>query len=153
MFPWFVIPLFLYCLFIGWHTMKEREAHIGVFFTFPVIFISYAVLNYIIRAQDYFNALLFFAVLLVGEFFGWRAGSKMKIRINRLRNSIIVPGSSHLMIALMNIFWWKVGVGYLRETNVDLAAKWAIAEIVVYALAVGFLSGRALNFLKRFCSK
>jgi len=146
--PWWVLAVFVWCLWTGWRKSKEGTTHVSMFFLFPIIFIGIAIKSLAVLSMGCVTG--YFAGLSFGSLLGWSVASATHIKINKFRNMITVPGSWQLMILLMTVFITKFTFGFLRIAEPATVQTFQVIEWSVLGFVTGVLLGKALNFARRF---
>lgn len=151
--PWWVWALLAYLIYVGWKRTKTRIIrHRRIYILPAIIFIIE--LESVIRLFDgsALRILLWIGGLLIGIAVGWLVIRPMKIRADKDRDLLEMPGSWSSMAALLIIFAVKYYFGFMQAVARERMAEpgWVDIQLAVTGALAGWLIGRAGCFLWKF---
>lgn len=141
--PIWVICLFIYLMIIAIKNIKPQKVAIWKMFILPVVFI-------ILQISDISNRTelsMYLVPLLINICFVYWLSRYYARPIDVDSWSVISRGGIGNLIQVLLIFGIKYYFGYLHNTNPELAAKYAIYELIITGNISSVLFGNALYYL------
>lgn len=150
--PWWVYALFLYLMFIGIQSTKPRTISVRRLVIFPLIFVVWSLWSLYGHVAMVGNALIIYWIvfLFIGAYCGRKEVQSWKLRVDRAKGLITIPGNYSTMILVLVIFVLKFVWGYYYATAANPPYSIYVADTITSSLFTGFFVGRSAFFLKSY---
>lgn len=150
--PWWVYVLFICLMFVGVEATKTRTVAVRRLVIFPLVFVIWSLFNLYHHVIVAGNALIVYWIvfLLVGTYCGKKEVQSWKLRIDRNKGQITIPGSYSTIVLILVIFVLRFVWGYYYATKPHPSHWIYVADTITSALFTGFFVGRSFVFLKRY---
>ncbi len=144
--PWWVYLLFIYLVFMGIKALSPRFVPIKKLIILPAVFTVWGALG----LQWGLGTLLFWLIALAaGCGLGWISVRRWKIRFDRRRDALHLPGSPSTLILALLFFSVKYFFGYYSATQPEIPDGMRLAQAAVSGLLAGMFIGRLFFFWKK----
>ena len=148
--PWWVYVLFFYLLFIGIKALKPHVFSLKKIFILPLIFAVWSIWQLIAKYQSFFDIVIWATFIFIGYIAGWGLTQHLKIRADKKKLLIAVPGSYLTLILILVIFGTRYFFGYYYATHQETGPMIHMANLIAKGLITGMFVGRAAAMLKKF---
>ncbi|MGX1098206.1 DUF6622 family protein [Amorphus sp. MBR-141] len=151
--PWWVWLLLAYLIFVGWLRSKTRVAPLWKIFILPavILVLEFGSVQHLMDGQAV-RILAWVGGLAVGILVGLLVVRTIRIRADRPRGLVEVPGSWSYLAALLLIFAIKYYFGYRMAVDPDSMARtgWVMTQLAITGALAGWLVGRAGGILWKY---
>ena len=144
-----MIPVFVYCIWIGKRFAKRSVGHWLSFFFFPVLF-SIAALFVLLLLQNSLCWVYYLISLLSGSLVGLFITNRLSIKVDTVSQQISAHGSWLIMFCLLTLCVWKCAFDILKIMLPLYSTHLSLIGFVVKGSITGLLYGQALSFWYRF---
>lgn len=149
MFSVWMIPVFIYCIFVGKIFSKRNRGHWLTFLFFPTVFMMAAFFSLLLKGNA--SQLLTYSICLFSGFLiGLWITNPVPIRIDLIRQTISVPGSWLLFGCFMTLCVSKCAFDWCSVTMPAHILQIQNVSFGIKGLMTGLLFGQALSFCYRF---
>lgn len=152
--PFYVWPLLAYVIFIGIKARKKNVIPLKVLLIAPAIFSTWSFYSIITRyGANFFILSVAIISMLIGTFGGCLVMRKTKMRFDKIKKHVELPGSWITLILLMSLFSIKYFLGVTSALVPELVGTWflLIPEFGAIIIA-GVLVGRVVGCWKKYKS-
>lgn len=150
--PLFVWPLFAILLFGGLRARKASAVPIVVLLLIPSIFFGWSLFSFFGKyAIDPLVILCWLLCLGVGFSIGFLHMQRLKLKFNRQKKEVEMPGSWIPLMLSMSIFTSKFLVGMMSSMVPHLNGSLLFFGLELFAtIILGIFAGRGANCLLRY---
>lgn len=145
--PWWVYLLFFYLLSMGIKARKPQTVSIKKLVIFPAILTLWGLAS---MTWSPIFILGWTVSLAIGVGLGWFFVRKWKVRYDRKRGTLHLPGSPSTLVLALVFFSIKYFFGFYHATQFDLSIEMRALESGVTGIIAGIFIGRLAFFLKRY---
>lgn len=145
--PWWVYVVFAYIVTMGIKALKARTVSIKKLILLPAFF---TIWGFIGMQWILFTALSWSLSLAVGGVLGWFSVHNWKIRYDRGRGTLHLPGSWTSLGLALAFFSVKYAFGFYHATHAEISTSIYIAESASSGLITGMFIGRFVYFWKKY---
>lgn len=143
--PWWVYLLFFYLVLMGVKAAKPQTVPILRLLLFPIVLTIWSLMGLYSKWDG--PAFLSWAIALIpGCIFGWLFVRSWKIRFDRKRKTLSLPGSWSTLILVLVIFAVKYFFGYYSATHPAIPETLMFAQMISSGIITGIFFGRLANF-------
>ncbi len=150
--PWWVYILFFLLLGIGLKARKPQVLSLKKVFILPIAFTVWSLYSVFTSLNVFFDIFIWLPFLAAGGIFGWILYRNVKIRADRKKHLIELPGTWATLALILIIFATKYTFGYLYsrypETQKDVFVY--TLDMVTSGAITGMFAGRALLLVQKF---
>jgi hypothetical protein len=145
--PWWVFVIFFYLVVIGVKALQPSTVSIYRLVIFPVILTVWG----LVGIQWRLSPLLAWGLAVaVGFGLGWLFVRKWKIRYDRRRGTLHLPGTCTTLVFALLFFGIKYFFGFYNATHAEIPLEWRIGESAAAGVITGMFIGRLAFFWKRY---
>ncbi len=150
--PWWVYLLFFLLVGIGFKARKPQVMSLKKVFILPLAFTAWSLYSVFTSSNVFFYIFIWLPFLVAGGVFGWFLYRNIKIRADRKKQLIEIPGSWGTLALILIIFATKYTFGYLYSeyphTRKDVFVYGL--DMITSGAITGMFAGRALLFVRKF---
>jgi len=149
--PLFVWPLFAILLMGGLKARKTNMVPLKVLMLIPAAFFGWALFSFFGRyASDSLAVALWILCVGVGFWIGFSHIQRLKLRFDKKKKMVEMPGSWIPLVLSMSIFTAKFSVGMMRSMLPHLQSSMLFLGLELFStIILGIFAGRAMScFLK-----
>lgn len=144
-----MVPVFVYCIWIGKHFSRRCKGHWSTFLFFPTVFMITAF--FALLTGSHSMCWFFYLVgLWVGCIIGLIMTNLVPIEVDLVRQAIAAPGSWLLLFCLMVLCISKCAFDWLSISMPGFILQLKIISFGIKGVVTGLLYGQALSFWYRF---
>lgn len=143
--PLWVYFVFAYLVTMGVKALKPRSVSMQKLFVFPAILTIWGLLG---MQWALYPLLAWCISLLIGFGLGWLLVRTWKIKYDRSRSAIHLPGSRTTLILALFFFAIKYFFGFYNATHIDIPEEWMAAQSATSGIITGLFIGRLAFFWK-----
>lgn len=149
--PWWVYVLFVLLVIIGLKSLKPRMIPFKRLLILPLVFMIWNVGWLAERLQGHLFPFFFWGIGLgLGAIIGWRTVLFWKIRADRHRKLISIPGNWTTLIFILLVFATRYFFVYNYEMHPATTPHFFIADALVSGVITGIFTGRALELYRKY---
>lgn len=150
--PMFVWPLFVILLLGGLRARKTSTVPIAVLLLIPSIFFGWSLFSFFGKhAIDPLMILCWLLCLGAGFSIGFLHMQSLKLKFNRPKKKVEMPGSWIPLLLSMSIFALKFSVGMMSSLMPNLNGSLLFLGLELFAtIILGIFAGRGINCLMRY---
>lgn len=150
--PWWVYIVFAYLLSIGIRALRPQVVRLKKIFLIPIIFILWSLYGLVSKFKAPTDVGRWLVFLSIGALIGWWIASSWKIKADKQKLLIQLPGGPTTLILILLIFSTKYAFGYLYETDPSAQDNFLIytLDVISSGVITGMFVGRALCYLRKF---
>lgn len=143
--PLWVWLVLCYLIFVGIRALKASIVSLPKLFLIPFLFLA-------IQYKLFFSsdAAIFIATILLTMLLSFIVHTQKSVEILKTEKAVKLPGSTFLLLTLIFVFVLKYFFGYLKTTAPDLAARYAIINIIISGILSGYFLGRATCYVYKY---
>ena len=149
--PWYVYLIFLYVVYIGIISLRPRTVNYRVIFILPTVLTLWSLSA---SYERWDGGLLGFGIwafsLLIGMVIGWLILRFYKLRVDKGRGTITLPGNKWTLILVLSLFTVRYTYGYLYATLDSISKSFTISDLAISGLLIGIFIGRALHYYRLY---
>jgi hypothetical protein len=152
--PLFVYPLFAILLIAGLKARKTSLVPLNVLMLIPATFLSWSLFSFFGRyVEDPLAVALWFFCLGLGFFIGFSHIQRLKLRFDKQKKMVEIPGSWVPLVLSMSIFVAKFSIGMIRAMQPHLEGSVFFLGLELFSTVIlGIFAGRAINCFLRYRS-
>ncbi len=147
--PWWVYLLFFYLVLIGIRSAKPQTVPILRLLLFPIVLTIWSLIG-LYSKWDWLAFFSWTISLVPGCIFGWLSVRSWKIRFDRRRKTLSLPGSWSTLILVLIIFVVKYFFGYYSATHPAIPKTLMLAQMISSGIITGMFFGRIASFWMRY---
>ncbi len=145
--PWWVYVIFIYLVVMGVKALQPSTVSIHRLIIFPAIVTVWG----FIGIKWYLIPLLAWGLsVAVGIGLGWFFVRKWKIRYDRRRATLHLPGTWTTLVFALIFFGVKYFFGFYNATHTEIHFTLMVAESAAAGVITGMFLGRLAFFWKRY---
>jgi len=149
--PWFVYFIFFYVVYMGLRSLRPRTIPFWQIFPLPALLVLWSLTIVSSRWDKSLISLgTGIGTFLVGAAVGWWILSFYKIRIERFRGTIALPGSKWTLALALSIFAVRYYFGYIYATQAHIPSHFILIDFSISGFLIGNFIGRALRYLRLY---
>lgn len=150
--PLFVWPLFAILLISGLRARKVHTVPMAALLLIPSVFFGWSIFSFFGKYTTASLANLFwFLCLGVGFSIGFFHMQRLKLRFDRQKKRVEMPGSWIPLMLSMSIFTSKFSIGMMSSTLPHLNGSIVFLGFELFAtIILGVFAGRGINCLMRY---
>lgn len=148
--PWWVYLIFFYLLYVGKNSMKSRVISLKKMFIFPVLLLVWGLYSIIHKFSGFADVLYWIISLTFGCIVGWKLTLRFRVRADKKKHLIKLPGTKMILILSIAIFAVKYCFGYYYATHTQISPFVRFADIVAIGFITGLFIGRVACYLVKF---
>lgn len=145
--PWWVYLILIYIVYMGVKAGSPRTIAIRKLVLLPLALTVWGLMG---MAWTLTLLLLWAGSLIIGFGLGWFSVRKWKIRYDRGRGTLHLPGSYSTLILALLFFCIKYFFGYYNATHPEPAQEVLISQAAVSGVISGMFIGRLALFWKKY---
>lgn len=150
--PLYVWPLLAYVIFIGIKASKKNVIPLNVLLIAPALFATWYFYSIIKRyGAKFFVLSIALSSMFIGIFVGCLVMHQTKMRFDKIKKYVELPGSWITFVLLMSLFSIKYFLGVTNALMPELARSWILLmpEFLAIMLA-GVLLGRVVSCWQKY---
>lgn len=145
--PWFVYLIFIYVVYMGFRSLHPRIVKFWHIFPLPLVLIFWSLTISSGRWDRSFLSLgVGLGCVAIGTLVGWWVLSFYKVRIDRSRGTIMLPGSKWILALALSFFAVRYYFGYLYATTMFIPPHFVLIDFAISGFLIGNFIGRALRY-------
>ncbi len=145
--PWWVFVVFFYLVVIGVKALQPSTVSIYRLIILPVILTVWG----LVGIKWSLSPLLAWGVsVALGIGLGWLFVRKWKIRYDRRRATLHLPGTWSTLVFALTFFGIKYFFGFYNATHTEIPFELMVAESAAAGVIAGMFLGRLAFFWKRY---
>lgn len=150
--PLFVGPLFIVLLFGGLRARKTSWVPLPLLLLLPSLFFIWSLFSFFGKYEtDFLSIFLWLLCLGVGFFMGFSHMQKLKLRFDKEKRKVEMPGSWIPLILSMSIFTSKFSIGMMGSMLPHLNGSILFFGLEFFAtMILGIFAGRGIGCLVRY---
>lgn len=150
--PIFVWPLLAILLLGGLRARKTNVVPLAVFLVIPSIFFGFSLFSFFGKYATNPLAILFWVLCLGSGFFiGYRHMQSLKLRFDKKKRKVEMPGSRIPLLLSMSIFTSKFSIGMMSSMLPHLNGSILFPGLELFStIILGIFVGRGINCLMRY---
>lgn len=152
--PLFVLPLFIVLLIGGMKARKTGQVPLVVLLLIPSCFFTWSLFSFF--GKYAFNPLAIFCWLIclsVGFFIGFTHTMRLKLRFDKKKRLVEIPGSLVPLILSMSMFCSKFSIGMISSIMPHLQNSFLVLSLDLFStIILGIFAGRGIGCLIRYRS-
>jgi len=147
--PWWVYALFIYLVVVGIKTLKPQVVSLKKIFILPLIFIVWSLWTLGGKLSLALDLSLWTGSFILGILIGWGLTRSSKIKADKKKALIRVPGGSLTFVLILVIFATKYFFGYTYATDPGASTNFSVvaADLVTSGIITGMFFGKPLCYL------
>ena len=145
--PYLVI---FYLVFLGIGARKSKSIFIGKMFIVPGILLALSIYGLFVRCQGWSDLLVWVLFLGIGIALGFGLVDSWKVRANRKKLIIKLPGSSLILMLVFAALLIKVFFVAYYATHADVDINMRMADLILFSLITGILIGQPYSLVRKF---
>jgi hypothetical protein len=152
--PLFVWPLFAILLIGGLKARKTNMVPLKVLMLIPAAFFGWSLFSFFGRyANDPLAVVLWIFCLGIGFWIGFSHIQRLKLRFDKKKKMVEMPGSWIPLVLSMSIFTAKFSMGMMRSMLPHLQGSMLFLGLELFStIILGIFSGRAMSCFLRYRS-
>jgi hypothetical protein len=149
--PVFVWPLFALLLVGGLRARKTGMMPLALLLAIPSVFFTWTLFSFFSKYADPISIFLWIFCLSVGFFIGYLHMQKIKLRFDKQKRRVEMPGSWIPLILSMAIFSTKLSIGMIGSLVPELIGSHLLLGLDLFATVIlGIFAGRGIGCLSRY---
>jgi len=150
--PWWVYVLFFVLISQGMKATKPRTISIKRVVILPLLFLIWSIYGLFQKLQLGFFSLipLWIVCIAIGTYLGIREVRSWKIKVDRKKEEITLPGNYSTLILILLIFIIKFFWGYIYATHTDIPYWIYFSDVLTGSIVTGFFVGRSTFFFNTY---
>jgi hypothetical protein len=150
--PIFIWPLFVFLLLGGLKARKSGPVPLALLLLVPSLFFLWSFFSFFGKyGADYVLALLWFLCLGIGFFIGFSHIQRLKLRFDKKKRKVELPGSWIPLILSMSIFTTKLSLGIMGGMFPHLNGSLLFLGLELCGTIIpGIFVGRGIGCLFRY---
>lgn len=150
--PWWVYAMFVFFVYRAIQALKPQVLSIKKIFILPLVFFIWAVYSLIKNYHDFGDLAIWLFCLIVGGLIGWNLAQGIRIKADKKKLLMRVPGNSLILVLILFIFAVKYFIGYYCATHPQAHENSLIhfTSLVISSLITGVFLGRISMLMKKF---
>jgi hypothetical protein len=141
--PLWVYFVFAYLVLMGVKALKPRSVSMKKLFVFPAILTIWGLLG---MRWSIYPLLAWSISLVIGFGLGWLLVRTWKIKYDRSRMTMHLPGTRTTLILALVFFAIKYFFGFYKATHIDIPEELMVAQSAASGLITGLFLGRLAFF-------
>lgn len=137
--PWWVFLISGYLLSIGVRSLKPRIVPLRRLFILPAFLLLWGMGTLVTKLQSLPDIALWIGFVCIGTIVGWKLASHLKMKADKKKGLISIPGSPLILILVLCIFSTKYFFGYTYAT--DPSARYNMNIVTLDLLSSGLITG------------
>lgn len=149
--PWWVYILFVGLVIIGLKATRPRTISFTRLLLLPSIFTILSIIWLTERlAGNYFFLLFWILGLGAGSLLGWQSVRPWRIKPDRHRKTISLPGTRSTLILILFVFAFRYFFIYNYEVHPEIASHFFLADSILSGVVTGIFIGRSLELYQKY---
>jgi hypothetical protein len=149
--PFWVYLIFAFLLFSGIRASHPRTMTLSRLFFLPTLLVLWSIYGLYERWHGHWTDVYYWIVSLVcGSYIGWWMIHQWKIRVDRERKALILPGTWSTLWLVLIIFAVRYFFGYYYATHSTIPHSVLLTDVIVSGIITGVFVGRSMNYLYRY---
>jgi len=141
--PWWVFALLALLVGLGVQQLKPRIVRLPRIVVVPGVFLAWGLIALSTRAAAAPGIVLaWFIALMLGAALGWSTTRLDRIRVDRRRGLIYLPGGWTTLVASLSVFAAKYALAVAAALRPQWHAAIATADVAVSGLSAGYFLAR-----------
>ena len=145
--PWWVYVVFVYIVLMGVKALKARTVSIKKLVLLPAFFTIWGLIG---MQWTLYPILSWILSLIIGAGLGWLTVHNWKIRYDRGRGTLHLPGSWTSLGLALAFFSVKYAFGFYHATHSEIPSLIYVSESALSGLITGMFVGRFAYFFKKY---
>ena len=148
--PWWVYLLFVYFLYVGIKGLKSRVISLKKILILPLVLFIWSLYGLIAKFHGVVEIFIWAFFIVIGYGIGTNLVKRLKIRADKKKLLVRLPGSQVTLFLVLTIFILKYFFGYYYATHPEVSLHVHIADLIVSGTISGIFIGRMVSILKKF---
>ena len=148
--PWWVFPLFAYLIWVGIGALKPQVVSLKKMFILPLVFLIWGIWGLIGSFDGYKDILIWIIFTVIGYFVGWGIYQIYRIRADKKKLLIKLPGTRFVLVFIILIFATRYFFGYYQATHLEMSPLIHAVNLVFSGMITGIFIGRSMALLHKF---
>lgn len=150
--PWWVYALFIYLVVVGVKTIKPQVASLKKIFILPLIFIVWSLSGLGGKLSLGLDLSVWIPSFILGILVGWGLTRSLKIKADKKKALIRVPGGLLTLVLILVVFGVKYYFGYTYATDPGASTNFNIvaADLISSGIITGMFFGRLFCYLSKW---
>lgn len=139
--------LFFYLGWVGYESLKSQVLDPRKIFILPLIFVVLSIWSLIAGFQGIVDLFIWAIFILLGYLVGWGITQSWRVRADRQKKLMGLPGSPITLIFVILFFAVKFFFGYFVKENQGIF-QWF--NLMISSLITGIFVGQTFAIVKKF---
>ncbi len=150
--PWWVYALFIYLVVVGIKTLKPQIVSLKKIFILPLIFIVWSLLALGGKLSLGLDLSFWIPSFILGIFVGWGLTRSLRIKADKKKALIKVPGGPLTLVLILVVFGVKYYFGYTYATDPEARMNFntVAADLTSSGIITGMFFGRLFCYLSKW---
>ncbi len=149
--PWWVYLLLIYLVFRGVKALKPQIVSVKKIFILPLIFCILSLYRLISTYQGFRDLIVWLFFIIIGYIVGWGLAHSLRIRIDRRKLLLRMPGSPIILVLVLLVFATRYFFGAYSAMHPDAKDNFLFhsANLLSSGFITGIFLGRFFAILKK----